>query len=925
MKNKTSLEGSYDPACVESGWYDWWIDKGFFHANADSDADPYVIVIPPPNVTGALHMGHALFVTIQDTLIRWRRMEGRETLWLPGTDHAGIATQTVVERLLRKQGISRHDLGREKFVERVWEWKDKYGGRICHQLRELGASVDWERERFTMDEGLSNAVREVFVQLWEQGLIYRAERLVNWDPATQTVLSNLEVESEEEQGHLWHIRYPLTDDPTQFIVVATTRPETMLGDTAVAVHPSDERYQHLIGKTVDLPLTDRKIPIVGDGITADPEFGSGAVKITPAHDFNDWECGQRNNLEMIQVIGLDATINDNAPQKYRGLTREEARTQVVADLDAGGFLVKIDDHTFMPGRSQRSGVIVEPLPMVQWWVKMEPLAAPAIKVVEDGDIRFVPEMWTKVYYEWMRNIRDWCISRQLWWGHQIPAWHCNACEGITVARLDPSACGECGSTDIAQDPDVLDTWFSSALWPFSTLGWPDKTPDLAKFYPGHVMETGFDILFFWVARMIFMSLHFMGDIPFDTVFLHAMVRDRDGGKMSKVKGNVVDPLHLIHGVKPSDIDEDERDNYAQLFKEFPDGMDAQGCDALRLTLAIYAAQGRDIKLDVKRVESYRQFLNKLWNASKFALMHLGSWEPRALDLSKEQLTPADRWILGRLQVVTDKVHEALEAFQLNDAAMALYNFVWGELCDWYIELSKPILYEREEAAGLGGHVDTARTVLAHTLEQTLRLMHPIVPFITEEIWQVLPKAGAAESITVAPWPRADDRLRFEQETADMERAIELISRVRNIRGETGVKPKVKIPEILLLSDDVEARAQLLRTVPYLQAQAGVVEVRIEPAEGTERPAQTATAITGGVEVHIPMAGLIDVEEETLRLQKALQKVAKDIEHVTKKLSNPRFVDKAPDHIVDKEREKRAEFVARQQALEASLHELQQLG
>lgn len=925
MKNKTNLEGSYDPASVEDGWYDWWVDQGFFHANADSEAEPYVIVIPPPNVTGALHMGHALFVTIQDTLIRWRRMEGREALWLPGTDHAGIATQTVVERLLRKQGVSRHDLGREKFVEHVWQWKEKYGGRICHQLRELGASVDWERERFTMDEGLSEAVKEVFVRLWEEGLIYRANRLVNWDPATQTVLSNLEVESEEEQGHLWHIRYPLTDDPSQHIIVATTRPETMLGDSAVAVHPGDERYQHLIGRTVDLPLTDRKIPIVGDGITADPEFGSGAVKITPAHDFNDWDCGQRNDLEVIQVIGLDATINDNAPEAYRGLTREEARKRVVADLDAGGYLVKIEEHTYMPGRSQRSGVIVEPLPMEQWWVKMEPLAAPAIKVVEDGDIKFVPEMWTKVYFEWMRNIRDWCISRQLWWGHQIPAWHCADCSGITVARQAPSSCGECGSASITQDPDVLDTWFSSALWPFSTLGWPEKTPDLAKFYPGHVMETGFDILFFWVARMIFMSLHFMDDIPFDTVFLHAMVRDKDGNKMSKVKGNVVDPLHLKFGVKPDDIDEDERDNYAMLFKDFPDGMTAQGCDALRLTLAIYAAQGRDIKLDVKRVESYRQFLNKLWNASKFAMMHLSEWTPRPLDLSREKLTPADRWILGRLQAVTQKVHESLEAFQLNSAAMALYDFIWGELCDWYIELSKPILYEREEAAALGGDVDTARTVLAHTLEQTLRLMHPIVPFITEEIWQVIPKpAGAAASITVAPWPVVEDALRFEQETADMERAIDLISRIRTIRGETGVKPSVVIEEILLLTDDEEARNQLARTEPYLKAQAKVDRIVVQPSSGTERPSQTATAVTGGVEVHIPLAGLIDIEEETARLQKALQKVAKDLEHVGKKLANPRFVDKAPAHIVDKERDKQAEFAARKQALETSLAELQQL-
>jgi valyl-tRNA synthetase len=598
----------------------------------------------------------------------------------------------------------------------------------------------------------------------------------------------------------------------------------------------------------------------------------------------------------------------------------------VADLEAGGYLVKIEDHTYTPGRSERSGVIVEPLPMEQWWVRMEPLAAPAIKVVEDGDIRFVPEMWTKVYFEWMRNIRDWCISRQLWWGHQIPAWHCAVCSGITVARDTPEVCGECGSTDITQDPDVLDTWFSSALWPFSTLGWPEKTPDLAKFYPGHVMETGFDILFFWVARMIFMSLHFMDEIPFDTVFLHAMVRDKDGGKMSKMKGNVVDPLHLKFGIKPGDIDEAERENYSVLFEDFPEGVEPQGCDALRFTLAIYAAQGRDIKLDVKRVSGYRQFLNKLWNASKFVLMHLEDWTPRELDLARERLTPADRWILGRLQAVVEKVTTSLEAFQLNDAAHALYNFVWREFCDWYIELSKPTLYQREDAGDLGGDVDSARTVLFHTLEQTLRLMHPIVPFITEEIWQVLPKpAGAAVSITVAPWPQVDEGLRFSQETADMERAIDLISRVRTIRGETGVKPSVVIEEILLLSDDGDVRGQLERTTPYLRSQARVDRVRIAAMEGTERPAQTATAVVGGVEIHIPLAGLIDVEEETARLERELSKVAKDLEHVGRKLANPRFVENAPDHIVEKERDKQTEILVRKAALEASLSELSQLG
>ena len=925
MKNKTTLEGAYNPAEVEEQWYDWWDEQGFFHADETSDKDPYTIVIPPPNVTGSLHMGHALTVTIQDTLVRWRRMQGREALWLPGTDHAGIATQVVVERMLRKQGISRHDLGREKFIERVWQWKQKYGNRITSQLRTTGCSVDWSRERFTMDEGLSKAVREVFVRLYEEKLIYRAERLVNWDPAGQTVLSDLEVEQEEEQGHLWHLRYPLSDDPSRGIVVATTRPETMLGDSAVAVHPDDERYRDLIGKTVDLPLTGRQIPIVGDGLVADPEFGSGAVKITPSHDFNDWECGVRNNLAFRQIIDFDAKINDNAPERYRGLTREEARTAVLADLDAGGFLVRIEDYTLMPGRSQRTGVIVEPLPMIQWFVNMKPLAEPAIDVVERGEVKFIPESWTKVYYEWMRNIRDWCISRQLWWGHQIPAWHCGACEGITVSREDPSACEHCGSDDIKQDEDVLDTWFSSALWPFSTMGWPDKTPTLEKFYATDVMETGFDIIFFWVARMIFMGLHFMGEPPFHTVFLHAMVRDKNGQKMSKTKGNVVDPLHIIKGVHPGEVDPEERANYDMLFQDFPEGVEAQGADALRFTLAVYAAQGRDIKLDIKRVSGYRAFLNKLWNASKFALMHLESWEPRPLDLASEKLTPADRWILGRLQTLTERVTEALGLFQLNDVAQGLYNFVWGELCDWYIELSKPVLYEREDATELGGSADTTRAVLAHVLEQTLRLLHPIAPYITEEIWQVLPKAGEHKpSIMIEPWPEVDEALRFSAETADVELAIALISRIRTIRGETGVKPSVTISEVWLLTDDEERLRQIARTATYLRTQARIGNIRLASIDEADMPGKTATAVIDGVEIHIPLAGLIDLEEETSRINKLLAKIQKDIDHVTRKLGNAGFVAKAPDHIVAREREKLAGFEAQKAAQEKSLAELQDL-
>ena len=924
-KNLDEISGPYDPAHVEAGWYPWWVEQGFFHADEHSDKPPYTIVIPPPNVTGSLHMGHGLTMTIQDILIRYHRMAGYEALWLPGTDHAGIATQTVVERQLRAQGISRHDLGREAFVERVWAWKQKYGGRITEQLKVLGCSLDWERERFTMDEGLSEAVKEVFVRLYDEGLIYRANRLVNWDPVAHTVLSNLEVEQEEESGFLWHLSYPLTDDPSRSITVATTRPETMLGDTAVAVHPDDPRYADLIGRTLDLPLTSRTIPIVGDGLTADPNFGSGAVKITPAHDFNDWDCGQRNGLDVIQVIDFDARMNDACPEAYRGLDRYEARKRIVADLDAAGRLVRIEPYKFMPGRSQRSGEIVEPLPMTQWYVKMQPLADPAIKAVEDGSITFVPEMWTKVYFEWMNNIRDWCISRQLWWGHQIPAWHCDACAGITVSRTTPTACGDCGSADIKQDEDVLDTWFSSGLWPFSTMGWPEQTATLGKFYPTSVMETGFDIIFFWVARMIFFGLHFMEEVPFHTVFLHAMVRDRDGQKMSKTKGNVVDPLHVIHGVTPSEIDPEERANYTMLFEDFPEGIRPQGADALRITLAVYAAQGRDVKLDVKRVDGYRAFLNKLWNATKFALMHLADWTPQALDLDAASLTPADRWILGRLQVAIAEVTAALAEFRINDAAQTIYNFIWKELCDWYIELSKPVLYEDELSHRLGGSVQTTRTVLAHVLEQTLRLLHPICPFITEELWQALPVAArATPSICVAAWPTVDEAHRFEQEAADMELAIALISAIRTIRGETGVKPNVTIDEVLFLTDSDEARGRIERTSLYLTTQARIERIVIDPFTGRERPGQTATALIHGVELHIPLAGLIDVVEETARLNKELAKVDKDIKFLSGKLNNPKFVEKAPAEIVDKEREKLADFEARKLALVASLADLAQL-
>ncbi|MFW5967373.1 MAG: valine--tRNA ligase, partial [Persicimonas sp.] len=619
------IEQSYDPVDVESDWYDYWVEHGYFHADEESDKEPYTIVIPPPNVTGSLHMGHALFVTLQDILTRWKRMEGYEALWLPGTDHAGIATQVMVERKLAEEGLTRHDLGREAFIERAWEWKEEHGGQIINQLKRMGASCDWDRERFTLDEGLNRAVREAFVQLYEDGLIYRDLRMVDWDPEGQTVLSDLEVDREEEQGQFWYFRYPLSDG-SGHIVVGTTRPETMLGDTAVAVHPDDERYTDMIGKTVDLPIVGRQIPIIADEILPDPETGTGAVKVTPAHDVNDWECGERHDLEVIQVIDFDANINDEAPEEFVGLDRYEARKLVVEKFDQVGLLEGTEERPYSPGRSQRTGAIVEPLPMMQWFVDTEPLAKKATEAVETGETEIIPPVWKKTYDHFMYNIRPWCISRQLWWGHRIPAWYCQSCEEIIVRREAPTECPECGSDDLERDPDVLDTWFSSALWPFSTMGWPEQTPTLDKFYPTQVMETGFDILFFWVARMMMMGLWFMDEVPFEKVYLHAMVRDKEGNKMSKTKGNVIDPLHMIFGAEPEDLDPEV---HGELLKQYPDGVDAQGADALRFTLAIYAAQGRDIKLDIKRIEGYRAFLNKLWNAARFALMNLEDYEPPA--------------------------------------------------------------------------------------------------------------------------------------------------------------------------------------------------------------------------------------------------------------------------------------------------------
>ncbi|OEU77214.1 MAG: valine--tRNA ligase, partial [Desulfuromonadales bacterium C00003107] len=736
---KAQLAKGYEPSEVERKWYDSWEKDGMFRANEESAKPGYSIVIPPPNVTGVLHMGHALNNTLQDILSRWMRMRGSEVLWQPGTDHAGIATQNVVEKQLAAEGRDRHDLGREGFVERVWQWREESGGQIINQLKRLGASCDWERERFTMDEGLSKSVREVFVTLYEEGLIYRANRLINWCPRCHTALSDLEVEHEDQKGQLWHLRYPVKGSD-RMLVVATTRPETMLGDTAVAVHPEDERYADLIGKSVMLPLVDREIPIIADDYV-DKEFGSGAVKITPAHDFNDFEMGKRHDLEFINIFDESGVVNANGGS-YQGLERSAARQQVLADLEAKGLLERTEEHLNAVGECYRCKTVIEPYMSLQWYVKVEPLAKEAIAAVEDGRTKIIPQQWEKTYFEWMYNIRDWCISRQIWWGHRIPAWFCAACDQITVTREDATVCSHCGGSQLRQETDVLDTWFSSALWPFSTMGWPDKTATLEKFYPTSCLVTGFDILFFWVARMMMMGLKFMDEVPFKEVYIHALVRDANGQKMSKSKGNVIDPLTVI---------------------------DEYGTDAFRFTLAAFAAQGRDIKLSLERIAGYRNFVNKLWNASRFALMNLEDFTPGAIDLNQAKLSLADQWILTRLSEVASETEQALADYKFNDAAGALYAFTWHEFCDWYIELSKEDLYGDDVARR-----QVAQEVLFTVLEQLLRLLHPIMPFITEEIWQVLPGERPTSSIMLAAYTNPGAWPSNPQGTAKMELVMEVI-------------------------------------------------------------------------------------------------------------------------------------------------------
>jgi valyl-tRNA synthetase len=907
----TEPSKSFDPTEVEARWYSFWEEKGYFRADPQSPRPPFSVVLPPPNVTGSLHLGHALAATIQDVLTRWKRMSGYECLWLPGTDHAGIATQMVVERELKKtEKVSRHDLGREAFLKRVWAWKEKYGARIGEQHKVLGASLDWSRERFTMDEGLSHAVREVFVRLHEQGLIYRDQKLINWCPSCRTALSDLEVEHEEKEGSLWHLRYPVKGTGRQ-LTVATTRPETMLGDTAVAVHPDDERYRDLVGGRVVLPLVNREIPIIADGELVNPEFGTGVVKVTPAHDFNDYQTGLRHKLPMITLFDEGARTTEQAGP-FVGLDRFEARKQVLAALTEQGLLEKEEPHKLSVGGCQRCGTVVEPRLSPQWFVRIEPLAAPAIAAVEQGRTRFVPESWTQVYFHWMRNIHDWCISRQLWWGHQIPAWYCRTCSPDAremdkarpiVARTAPAACDRCGGTDFTQDPDVLDTWFSSALWPFSTLGWPAQTPELSRFYPTSVMETGHDIIFFWVARMMMMGLHFMGEVPFRTVYLHAMVRDEKGDKMSKVKGNVIDPLDVIRGAPKENLPRSVQN-------KFPDGMPPSGADALRFTLAALTQQGRDIKLSMDRMAGYRAFVNKLWNASRFALMNLGDFRADDTPVKSRPLSLADRWVLSRLDRAVTETVLALEEYRFSDAASTLYQFVWYELCDWYIELAKIALQGRDDNAR-----GAARATLVFCLDRVLRLLHPFMPFVTEELWQKLPMQRPVESIMVAAYPAADAALPDPAAEAEMGPVVAAIEAVRSIRGESNLPPREKL-RAHVQSADAGLRDTLGRWKHYLMPLAGLSEVTVEPPG--KKPAQAAAWVGDRMEVYVPLAGVVDFEEERKRLHKEMGRVDADLALLSRKLDNPSFVARAPPDVVEKDRARVEELRARKAKLEENL-------
>jgi valyl-tRNA synthetase len=912
---ESSTKHGYDPRGVEERWYRFWEERSLFHADETSTASPYSIVIPPPNVTGSLHMGHALNNTLQDILIRWHRMQGDNTLWMPGTDHAGIATQNVVERQLAQEGLSRDQIGRETFIRRVWRWKESSGGTIIRQLKTLGASCDWPRERFTMDPGLSEAVKEVFCQLYEAGLIYRGDYIINWCPRCQTALSDLEVEYQEQDGKLWYIRYPLASGMGG-VVVATTRPETMLGDTAVAVHPDDERYRDLVGKTVILPLMNREIPIIADTYV-DQAFGTGTVKVTPAHDPKDFECGLRHQLPQVKIMADDGRMNANAG-RYQGLDRFACREQVVKDLQQDGLLTKSEAHRHAVGHCYRCQTVVEPSLSRQWFVRMQPLAEPAIRAVEEGRIRIIPSQWEKTYYEWMRNIRDWCVSRQIWWGHRIPAWYCDPCGEVIVSRTLPAACPRCGGA-LRQETDVLDTWFSSALWPFSTLGWPERTMALRVYYPTSCLVTGFDILFFWVARMIMMGLRFMGDVPFRGVYIHGLIRDEQGEKMSKTRGNVIDPLHVIHGATLDELLAAAKGGGAPpgalegIGRQYPDGFPAFGADALRFTLAALAGQGSDVKLSVKRIEGYRFFCNKIWNAYRFVEGHLDEEEVRGARLAELTLTLPDRWILSRLTEVIQGVTDALKAYRFNDAASILYHFLWHEYCDWYLEIVKNRLAGPEDSAAKR----TGRVLLAHVLEQSLRLLHPIMPFITEEIWQRLPHEG--ESIMRAPWPVAEDALHWPEAVETMATLMEITREVRNIRSSYNIPPAKRVP--LTLRTFTQAQDQFLEACQgYLTSLARLSQLTW--GQSVARPAVAATVVVQGIEAHVPLEELIDLDGERERLSRELAKVEHAMDRVNRKLANHDFLAKAPTIVVSQQRATQAELLDARAKLRQSLERIQ---
>ncbi|MEW5911883.1 MAG: valine--tRNA ligase [Thermodesulfobacteriota bacterium] len=875
----TTLAKSYEPAQVERRWYAYWEEQGLFTAEPASPKPPYSIVIPPPNVTGQLHMGHALNNTMQDILCRYKRMTGYEVLWMPGTDHAGIATQNVVERQLAAEGSSRHDLGRDKFIERVWEWRAEYGGKIINQLKRLGASCDWSRERFTMDQGLSRAVREVFVRLYEEGLIYQGDYIINWCPRCHTALSDLESEHEEVKGGLYHIRYPYKS-AQGYLVVATTRPETLLGDTAVAVNPDDPRYADLPDDTVLLPLLGRELPIIRDPYVS-TDFGTGVLKITPAHDPNDFLIGQKHHLAAIRVLDDDGRVNaEGGP--YAGLDRFQARKVMLADLEAQGLLERQEDYLHSVGHCYRCKTMVEPILSKQWFVKVGPLAAEALGAVQEGRTKIVPPQWEKTYFEWMTNIRDWCVSRQIWWGHRIPAWYC-ACGEVIVSRTTPQACPACGAQELRQETDVLDTWFSSALWPFSTMGWPEETPELKKFYPTSCLVTGFDILFFWVARMMMMGIKFMGKVPFTDVYIHALVRDAQGQKMSKSKGNVIDPLTV---------------------------MDDYGTDAFRFTLAAFAAQGRDIKLSAERIAGYRNFVNKIWNAARFTLMNLEgevAAGPAAEPLLEE------RWVLSRLGKVAAEAARGIEEYRFNDAAGAVYQFVWHEFCDWYLELSKGPLYDQSDPARQAA----SRRVLAEAFSRVLRLLHPFMPFISEELWQRLP--GVQGSIMYAPWPAGDPAEDDPAAEADLELVMNVISAVRNIRGEMGISPGQEVPLVLTPHEEA-ARQVLAAQAERIQSLAKTGPLTWAP-EGAP-PAKAASAALARVTVFVPLSGLVDFAAEEARLEKELAKLDKELTPSIKKLANQGFLAKAPAEVVEKERAKVAEGQDKMARLRQNLERIQ---